>query len=120
MSRMSLGVDTWTPRSKRPLAVPSDPKVTRWMTITGFALRTIFIVALAIVTLHISLPQNETLWTVYDTPGDLIRLLLGIGACGWIAFQLFAAPEDFHSNRTWFYLGLAAVPFALICIVYVW
>jgi len=120
MSRMSSGVDTWTPRSKRVPAVPIDPKVAQRVKITGFVLRTSFIVALAIVTLHLSLPQNETLWTVYDTPGDLIRLLLGIGACGWIAFQLFTAPVDFQANRTWLYLGLTVVPFALICIVYVW
>jgi hypothetical protein len=34
--------------------------------------------------------------------------------------QLFAAPPDTQRHRTWLYLGLAAVPFALICLIAVW
>ena len=70
--------------------------------------------------LRVSLPQNETIWTAYDTPADLVRLLLGLGVCAWLAYQLFQVPHDAGSSRTWFYLGLVAVPFALITLFAVW
>jgi len=38
----------------------------------------------------------------------------------WIAAQLFAVPKDAQAHRTWLYLGLSAVPFALICALAVW
>jgi hypothetical protein len=47
-------------------------------------------------------------------------LWLGIGVCIWLAVQLFHGPNDAHGYRTWLYLGLAAVPFTLICLVAVW
>jgi len=30
---------------------------------------------------RVSLPQSETIWTNYDTPADLLWLVLGLGAC---------------------------------------
>jgi hypothetical protein len=86
----------------------------------SYAMRTVFILAVLAVTLIVSWPQNETIWTVYDTPGDLIRLLLGLAAFAWVAIQIFAMPQDDHAHRVWFFLGLAAVPFALICGVAIW
>jgi hypothetical protein len=68
----------------------------------------------------VSLPQNETIATAYDTPGDLVRLALGFAVCLWLLFQLFQVPHDDAGFRTWFYLGLAAVPFTLVCLAYVW
>jgi len=88
--------------------------------IAGALLRAVFIVALAVATFHVSLPQNETIWTVYDTTGDLIRFALGFAVCLWLVVQLFKPPQDDASYRTWLYLGLAAIPFALICIFAVW
>jgi hypothetical protein len=86
----------------------------------SIVLRTAFIVSLLMVTLRVSMPQNETLWTAYDTPGDLVRVLLGFVVCAWIAAQLFTMPKDAQAHRTWLYLGLAVVPFALICLVAIW
>ena len=83
-------------------------------------LRIAFIALLLVVTICVSLPQNETIWTAYDTPSDLIRLVLGFGVCAWIAAQLFAAPKDADGHRIWLYLGLVAVPFVLICVVATW
>jgi TRAP-type C4-dicarboxylate transport system permease small subunit len=83
-------------------------------------LRAVFIIALVLVMLRVSMPQNETIWTAYDTPGDLIRMALGFAVCIWLVIQLFNMPKDAAGYRTWLYLGLAAVPFALICLVYVW
>jgi hypothetical protein len=91
-----------------------------WQQFAGLALRTVFIIAMIVLTFHVSLPQNETIWTAYDTTGDLIRLILGIGVNIWLLVQLFQLPSDSAGFRTWFYLGMAAVPFAVICLVATW
>ena len=46
--------------------------------ILAIILRTMFIGALVVVTVRLSSPQSETIWTAYETPSDLIRLALGI------------------------------------------
>ena len=88
--------------------------------IAAVVLRTLFIVLLLVLTLRVSLPQNETIWTAYDTPADLVRLILGVAVCAWLVYQLFLVPKDADSSRTWFYLGLVAVPFALIVLFVAW
>jgi TRAP-type C4-dicarboxylate transport system permease small subunit len=88
--------------------------------IAATVLRVVFIIALVVLTLRVSMPQNETIWTAYDTPSDLVRLILGVVVCVWLLIQLFFAPKDVHAYRTWLYLGLVAVPFVLICLVAVW
>lgn len=95
-------------------------RIPQRLVIAGFVLRTLFIVSLLIMTVHVSMPQSSTIWTVFETPSDLIRLVLGFVVCLWVAFQLFALPKDIEAYRTWLYLGLAAVPFTLICIVGIW
>lgn len=82
--------------------------------------RSIFIVSLLLIIVRVSLPQNETLWTAYDTPADLVRVLLGAAACIWMAVQLFVLPKDAAAFRTWLYLGLTALPFTLVCLYFVW
>jgi hypothetical protein len=37
--------------------------------------------------------------------------------CAWLFFQV---PHDAGSSRTWFYLGLVAVPVTLITLFAVW
>jgi FtsH-binding integral membrane protein len=108
-----------------PLQTPSDPspasaKAGPGLRIAATILRTIFICAVGLITVSVSMPQNETIWTIYDTPLDALRLLLGLAVCVWLAIQLFKGPVDAHGYRTWLYLGIVAVPFALICLVYVW
>jgi len=88
--------------------------------IPATVLRVLFIVTLLVVTLRVSMPQSETIRTVYETPGDLIRLALGLVVCCWLAFQLFKGPDDAQGYRTWLYLGLAAVPFIWICLFATW
>ena len=72
------------------------------------------------VTVRVSAPQSESIWSAYETPGDLIRLALGIAVGVWILFHLFMLPKDPEGYRTWVYLGLAVVPLALICAFAVW
>lgn len=88
--------------------------------IAATLLRTAFVCLLIVVTLRVSMPQNETIWTAYDTPRDLIRLLLGVVVSIWLVFQLFYAPDDAHAHRTWIYLGLTVIPVVLICLLAVW
>jgi hypothetical protein len=83
-------------------------------------LRITCICLLIAVTLTVSMPQNETIWTVYDTTGDLIRLILGFVVSVALAFQLFRGPADSHAYRTWIYLGLAAIPVLLVCLLATW
>jgi hypothetical protein len=86
----------------------------------SLALRAAFLVSLLVAIARVSMPQSESLLTVFDAPADVVRLLLGIAACAWIAFQLFTVPNDSHAHRTWVRLGAVAVPFVLICIIAIW
>jgi hypothetical protein len=91
-----------------------------WQRIAGLTFRSVFILSLVALTLIVSLPQNETIATAYDTPNDLVRLALGIAVCIWLVVQLFRLPRDAAGYRTWSYLGLVVVPFALICLFALW
>jgi hypothetical protein len=86
----------------------------------GAAVRAVFIACVLLITLRVSMPQNETILTAYDSPGDLVRIGLGLAICLWLVVQLFRAPSDAHAYRAWLYFGLAAIPFALICLVFIW
>lgn len=106
-------LDTPTPK-----APASD--IPLGLRVVGSVLRIAFIASLLAITVRVALPQSETIWTAYDTPGDLVRLALGFAVCLWIAVQLFRAPTDRDAYQTWVYFGLAAVPFALIFLVAIW
>jgi hypothetical protein len=99
---------------------PSAAKAASGLRITAILFRTAFIFILMVLVFRVSQPQSETIWSAYETPGDLVRLWLGIGACVWLLWQLFAGPKDAHGYRTWLYLGLALVPFSLICLFAIW
>ena len=88
--------------------------------VLAMALRALFIGALVVVTLRLSSPQSETFSSVYETPGDLIRLALGFAVCLWIVIHLFMLPKDAEGYRTWVYLGLVAAPFALAVAFVIW
>jgi hypothetical protein len=105
---------------EHPTDAKPSPDVSHTLRVTAIVFRTLFIVLLLVLTLRVSLPQNETIWTAYDTPADLVRLILGLGVCVWLIYQLFQVPDDAGSSRTWFYLGLVAVPFTLIVLFVVW
>ncbi len=54
----------------------SSPKaeVSVSLRIGAIILRALFIGALLVVVARVSTPQNESIWSAYETPGDLIRL----------------------------------------------
>ena len=116
---------TWMPiewaRAHIPKpAKPSTSTIPFGLRVTGSLLRLVFIACLLAITVRVAMPQNESIWTAYETPGDLVRLALGFAVCIWVALQLFWAPNDAQSYRTWVYFGLAAVPFSMICLFAVW
>ena len=88
--------------------------------VLAMALRALFIGALVVVTVRVSSPQSETFASVYETPGDLIRLALGFGVCLWIVIHLFMLPKDAEGYRTWVYLGLVVAPLALAIAIVLW
>ena len=88
--------------------------------IVALALRAAFVGILIVLVARVSSPVNETIWSVYETPGDLIRVVVGLVACLWMLFHVFALPKDAEAYRTWIYLGLAVVPLTLVCVIAFW
>ena len=113
---------TKDPHLGHPLATHSaDPAVSPGFRIAGSILRLVFVACLLAITVRVAMPQSETLWTIYDTPGDVVRMVLGLAVCVWVIFQLFLrAPADARAFQTWVYFGIPAVPVALICLVAIW
>ncbi len=101
---------TKTSNSKLPVSV--------W--IGGITVRALFIVVLTVVTARVASPQIETIWSVFETPSDLIRVTLGFVVCAWFIVHLFILPKDAEAYRTWLYLGLALLPLSLLCAFVVW
>ena len=92
----------------------------RRVRIAGLVLRALFIGILIVVTARVASPQTERFWSVYETPGDLIRLALGLSVCLWLAVHVFILPRDTEAFRTWLYLGIAILPLGLLCAVVIW
>jgi hypothetical protein len=88
--------------------------------LAGIAVRTLFIAILVLITARVSSPQMEHVWSLYETPGDLIRVALGLVVCVWLAVHVFILPKDPSGYRTWLYLGLAILPLAVLCAIAVW
>jgi hypothetical protein len=93
-------------------------KVSVSLRIGAIVLRALFIGALLVVVARVSTPQNESIWSAYETPGDLIRLALGVVVGLWILLHLFMLPKDPEGYRTWVYLGLIIAPFALALAIF--
>jgi hypothetical protein len=112
--KVSLAVSL--PDTNRPHA-----EIPAWPQSAGLTLRSVFLIALAVLTFRVALPQSETISTAWDTPNDLVRLALGLAVCAWLIVQLFRKPKDAAGGyRNWLYIGLAGIPFALICLYYTW
>ncbi len=114
-----VGAREWW-RKTRPDSKAPASNVSLGLRMASTVLRALFIACLVVITFRVSMPQNETVWTVYDTPSDLVRMVLGLAVCVWLGVHLIKAPKDPSHYRTWLYLGLVAVPFAVICLIAVW
>jgi len=98
----------------------TTPKPAYSVFIGGLAFRTLFIIALAILTARVATPQIEKIWSVFETPDDLIRVALGFALCTWCIANVFILPKDAEAYRTWLYLGLAVLPLSLLCTFVIW
>ena len=110
----------WAHELGRPKDKLAVAEISPHLRFVGAMLRTIFILAILVIIVEVSLPQSETIWTAYDTPADLVRMALGLMVGIWIAVQLFIMPKDAQGYRTWLYLEIVGVPFALICAGALW
>ncbi len=97
-----------------------DSKPPLYIWIGGVASRTLFLLVLTVMTARVASPQIEHFRSVYETPGDLIRVLLGLGVCAWFVVNLFILPRDAGAYRTWMYLGIAILPLSVLCAFVVW
>jgi hypothetical protein len=88
--------------------------------IGGVAFRTMFLIVLTVLTARVASPQIEHFWSVYETPGDLIRVVIGLGVCAWLTVNLFILPKDAGAYLTWMYLGVAVLPLSVLCAFVVW
>jgi antibiotic biosynthesis monooxygenase (ABM) superfamily enzyme len=109
---MGAGLNLRADPAKKPTPVPF------WT--SGVAVRTIFLIILAIITARVASPQIETLRSVLETPSDLLRVGLGFTVCMWIVANIFILPKDAGAYRTWLYLGPAVLPLSLLCAFVSW
>lgn len=98
----------------------SAAKPPLYIWIGGVAVRSLFLMVLTILTARVARPQIEHLTSVYETPGDLVRVLMGFGICTWFIANLFILPKDAGAYRTWMYLGVAVLPLSVLFAFAVW
>jgi hypothetical protein len=96
------------------------PKVPVGVRVGGTAVRALFLIILIVLTARVASPQVETFRSMFETPGDLIRVMLGFGVCTFFIVNLFIPPRDAEAYRTWMYLGPALLPLSVLCAVVVW
>jgi hypothetical protein len=110
-----------TPEQPDPTGVEMPPpSIPMGLRILAFVLRALFIGALVAITVRVSSPQSESFASVYETPGDLIRLALGLAVSVWIVFHLFMLPRTAEGYKTWVYLGLVVAPLAWAIAFIIW
>ena len=90
------------------------------MRFLGLVLRTLFLLVVIAVTVRVAAPQNESLWSAYDTPSDMFRFILGLTVGGFVAVQIFLYPKNPAEMRKWVPIGLAVLPLALLCAAVIW
>jgi hypothetical protein len=95
-----------------------DMPVLVW--IGGTVARSVFLIILTVLTARVASPQVENLQSLFETPGDLIRVALGFAVCAWLVVNLFIVPKDAEAYRSWMYLSLVLVPLSLLCAFVVW
>jgi hypothetical protein len=55
-----------------------------------------------------------------ESPGDLIRLALGLAVALWIVIHLFTIPKAVEAHKRWVYLGLVIAPLASAVAIIIW
>jgi hypothetical protein len=101
-------------------AAKTHSKIPVRLWIGGFVVRALFLMVLVVLTARVASPQIERLSSLYETPGDLIRVGLGLAVCAWLVVNIFILPKDAEAYRTWLYLGVAILPLSVLCAFVVW
>jgi len=83
-------------------------------------IRGLFLMVLAVTTARAASPQIERISSIFETPSDLIRVVVGFLACTWFTAHIFIPPRDPDAYQTWLYLGPVLLPLSLLCAVVVW
>jgi hypothetical protein len=109
-----------TPDLQADTPSKSEVKLPAYVRIGGLVFRTLFLIILTVLTARVASPQIEHLSSLYETPGDLVRVILGFAVCVWFVANLFILPKDAGAYRTWLYLGLAILPLSLLCVFVGW
>jgi len=86
----------------------------------GFTLRGGFILLLAAMIAHASLPQNDRFRTILETLANLMRIALGAILFAWVLWQGLAPRERAPALRASLRLGIAGVPLAVLCLIAIW
>jgi hypothetical protein len=120
MQECAMRTDANLQAKQADKATPTETRPSARIWYGGVAGRTLFLIVLIVLTARVASPQIERLSSVYETPGDLIRVLMGVGVCAWFVVNLFVLPKDAGAYRTWMYLGLALLPLAVLCAFVVW
>jgi hypothetical protein len=101
-------------------AKKDTPELSTAVWFGGLTVRTLFIAVLVVITTRVASPQIEHIWSLYETPGDLVRVLLGFGVCIWLIVHIFILPKDRSGYRTWLYLGALLLPLSILCAFVIW
>ncbi|HML12592.1 MAG TPA: hypothetical protein VK456_04760 [Xanthobacteraceae bacterium] len=101
-------------------AAPGKSKVPLLLRAAALILRAVFLGTLIALAIRVSAPQSETIWSAYETPGDLVRLVLGMAVAIGMLVQLFRPPKDAQAYRTWAYLGIVLAPLAVVVAIAAW
>jgi hypothetical protein len=116
----AMRTDTNLQPNQAGKAKPADAPPSTGVWYGGILGRTLFLIILIVITARVASPQIERLSSIYETPGDLIRVLMGVGVCGWFIVNLFILPKDAGAYRIWMYLGMLLLPLAALCAYVVW
>src|SRR5262245_14683146 len=103
-----------------PMGEDGSTRIPVGLRVSAITLRALFVGALVAITVRVSTPQSETLWSVHETRGDLIRLVLGLAVALWIVVHLFTIPKTVAAYKRWVYLGLVMAPISLAAAVVIW
>jgi hypothetical protein len=107
----------WTPLRARAQPHPQPPS--RTLRIAGVAARSIFLLAIVVVTAHVAMPQ--TMGSIAQASlGDVTRVALGAAACIWMARQIFTFRRDAHDHKTWLVLGPVLTALLAVCAIAWW
>ena len=94
--------------------------ISKGLRILAMFLRALVFGALVAMIVHVSSPQSEAIWTIYDTPRDLIMLALGFAVCLGIVIRFFRFPKTAEAYRAWVSFGLVVAPLAVITAIAIW